>query len=361
MDTATSLLRMRGAPHRRDQRTRRGRTPTRAVRRTLTARSAVKRVLSSSPLGAQLHPTLTDIPIGFRIGVVLMSSRGDGRQGGAPASPVSACSPQCRPRDDRTLRLARHERQDQAHRRRAHGGDERCGGIRVRVSRARRHGHHVRGALLGFAGLGAVTVGGYLGGHLVYENSRRRRRGLGDRRQWLASRCRADELNEDTPLGATIRRCTRRRRAAARQRVRGSRRRAHTPAARSTKARSSATRFSVRGTGSEFCLAATARSNAVRPRRRNPSTRPGCVPVRSRSGSSIPTRSQSRTPPSPRPRRGRCSLACGGLPGTTKPYSPGKEHRLRRHGCVFKRASISGSIANRTGASVASTATHRSG
>src|SRR5947209_3688217 len=61
--------------------------------------------------------------------------------------------------------------------------------------RARRRGRRGRGVLLGFMGAGAATVGGYLGGHLVY------RKGVGpDRNAWKHGGDEWVELDDESSL-----------------------------------------------------------------------------------------------------------------------------------------------------------------
>jgi nitrite reductase/ring-hydroxylating ferredoxin subunit len=70
---------------------------------------------------------------------------------------------------------------------------------------ARRRGHHVRGKVLSSLALGAVSAGGYLGGHLVFHE----RVGVDvdvpmtDARGWRYA-CRSDELVDGHPHGVTI-------------------------------------------------------------------------------------------------------------------------------------------------------------
>ena len=174
--------------------------------RRLTADDNVKSVLSGTPLGHRAHPMLTDIPIGCWTSASLvdfLSFRSGNRASkyltgiGVLAS-VPAIATGLSDWDD------------------THGDARRVGVVHMTANsaavllefsswRARRRGHHVRGALLGLAGLGAVTVGGYLGGHLVFAG----RVGVDaeipivDDSIWHAA-CRVDELVESEPIGVTL-------------------------------------------------------------------------------------------------------------------------------------------------------------
>jgi uncharacterized membrane protein len=135
----------------------------------MTKSSTVKDVLSGTPLGHRLHPTLTDIPIGCWTSAWILdfiawnSGEVAARQltglGVLTAIPTAAAG------------LSDwHDTQD---------GDRRVGVVHMASNgialllelaswSARRRGQHFRGAVLGFLGISAATVGGYLGGHLVF-------------------------------------------------------------------------------------------------------------------------------------------------------------------------------------------------
>jgi nitrite reductase/ring-hydroxylating ferredoxin subunit/uncharacterized membrane protein len=172
----------------------------------VTKRDDVKRMLSGATLGHRLHPLLTDVPIGCWTAASLTdlfawrSGRSAARR--LVAFGVIAAVP--------TAVTGLSDWDD------THGGSRRVGVVhasantmalllQVQSWRARRRGRHVRGALYGLAGLGAVTVGGYLGGHLVYAQ----RVGVDhevptlDDHEWHEA-CHVDELVEGKPFGVSI-------------------------------------------------------------------------------------------------------------------------------------------------------------
>jgi nitrite reductase/ring-hydroxylating ferredoxin subunit/uncharacterized membrane protein len=174
--------------------------------RRITKRDDVKRMLSGATLGHRLHPLLTDIPIGCWTAASLTdvfawrSGRSAARR--LVAVGVVASVP--------TAIAGLSDWDD------THGGSRRVGVVhasansialllQVQSWRARRRGRHVRGALYGLAGLGAVTVGGYLGGHLVYAQ----RVGVDhevpmlDDHDWHEA-CHVDYLVEGNPFGVSI-------------------------------------------------------------------------------------------------------------------------------------------------------------
>jgi nitrite reductase/ring-hydroxylating ferredoxin subunit/uncharacterized membrane protein len=174
--------------------------------RRITKRDDVKRMLSGATLGHRLHPLLTDIPIGCWTAASLTdvfawrSGRSAARR--LVAVGVVASVP--------TAIAGLSDWDD------THGGSRRVGVVhasansialllQVQSWRARRRGRHVRGALYGLAGLGAVTVGGYLGGHLVYAQ----RVGVDhevpmlDDHDWHEA-CHVDYLVEGKPFGVSI-------------------------------------------------------------------------------------------------------------------------------------------------------------
>jgi nitrite reductase/ring-hydroxylating ferredoxin subunit/uncharacterized membrane protein len=137
--------------------------------RRLTRSDPVKRVLSGAPLGHRLHPALTDIPIGCWTSATLLdllawrSGRTAARRL-AGAGLLGALP---------TVASGLSDWSDTS------GGDRRVGAahaignsvafcLELASWRARRRGHHVRGAAYGMSALAAVTAAGALGGHLVY-------------------------------------------------------------------------------------------------------------------------------------------------------------------------------------------------
>jgi nitrite reductase/ring-hydroxylating ferredoxin subunit/uncharacterized membrane protein len=176
------------------------------VAQRLTKSDAVKRVLSGAPLGHRLHPMLTDIPIGCWTAASLVDvcAWSSGRRASRRLVGIGILA---------SLPTAATGISDWSDTR---GGERRIGvahmaatstalALQLASWRARGRGHHVRGALLGVAGLGAVTAGGYLGGHLVFV----KRVGvdaevpiiLDD--AWQVA-CRVDELVDGEPIGATV-------------------------------------------------------------------------------------------------------------------------------------------------------------
>jgi nitrite reductase/ring-hydroxylating ferredoxin subunit len=78
--------------------------------------------------------------------------------------------------------------------------------LQMRSWSARRRGHHVEGALFGLGAIGALTVAGYLGGHLVYVQ----RVGVDAEVKLVGDdgwhpACRTDDIVHDNqPFGATV-------------------------------------------------------------------------------------------------------------------------------------------------------------
>jgi nitrite reductase/ring-hydroxylating ferredoxin subunit/uncharacterized membrane protein len=135
----------------------------------MTASPTVKAVLSGAPIGHRLHPMLTDIPIGCWtsatvLDVVAWRSGATAARRLLALGIVSAVP---------TVAAGASDWSD------SYGESKRIGvvhaasntvalGFEIASWIARRRGRHVRGALLGLCGIGAATVGGYLGGRMVY-------------------------------------------------------------------------------------------------------------------------------------------------------------------------------------------------
>jgi nitrite reductase/ring-hydroxylating ferredoxin subunit/uncharacterized membrane protein len=132
----------------------------------------VKDTLSGTPLGHALHPLLTDLPIGTWTSAALLDLVGG--RAARPASrrliaagllaavPTAASGlndwADTTPADDGVRRIgAVHAVANVA-----------ALGLHAASLAARRRGRHRYGVTLGFAGMGALTVGGHLGGHLSY-------------------------------------------------------------------------------------------------------------------------------------------------------------------------------------------------
>jgi nitrite reductase/ring-hydroxylating ferredoxin subunit/uncharacterized membrane protein len=189
-----------------DERVDRMVAPLGALAQKLTARDEVKRALSGAPLGHRLHPLLTDIPIGAWTSAAVLDLVG-GRPGRRAARRligvgIVASLP--------TAATGLSDWED------TNGDDRRIGAVHATVNatalllqvqswRARGKGHHLRGKALSAAALGAVAVGGYLGGHLVFAN----RVGVdaevpvASLDAWRAV-CRLDELPNDAPYGVDV-------------------------------------------------------------------------------------------------------------------------------------------------------------
>jgi nitrite reductase/ring-hydroxylating ferredoxin subunit/uncharacterized membrane protein len=135
-------------------------------------RGPVKDTLSGTPLGHALHPLLTDLPIGTWTSAALLDLVGG--RAARPASrrliaagllaavPTAASGfndwADTTPADDSVRRVgAVHAVANVA-----------ALGLHAASLSARRRGHHRSGVALGLAGVGALTVGGHLGGHLSY-------------------------------------------------------------------------------------------------------------------------------------------------------------------------------------------------
>lgn len=177
-----------------------------SVAQRLTKRDDIKRVLSGTPIGHRLHPLLTDLPIGCWTAASLVDACA-WRSGRHAARRLVAFGILT------SLPTAASGMSDWND---TYGGTRRLGVVHAAANgtalafqiaswRARRRGHHVRGALLGLAGLGAMTAGGYLGGHLVYV----KRAGVNAEVPALTDDawhtvCRVDELVDGEPIGATV-------------------------------------------------------------------------------------------------------------------------------------------------------------
>jgi nitrite reductase/ring-hydroxylating ferredoxin subunit/uncharacterized membrane protein len=172
----------------------------------LTRDDAVKRVLSGAPLGHRAHPMLTDVPIGCWTAATLVDVLA-WRSGRAAAQRLAAIGVLAAL--PTTLTGLSDWDDTYGNTRRvgvAHMSANVAGTVlQIASWRSRRRGHHTRGAVLGAMGLGAVAVGGYLGGHLVFVA----RAGVdhevplvGDQ-DWHEV-CRLDDLTEGRPFGVDV-------------------------------------------------------------------------------------------------------------------------------------------------------------
>src|SRR3954464_9614670 len=140
--------------------------------RGVVPRGPVKDTLSGTPLGHALHPLLTDLPIGSWTSATLLDVVGG--RAARPASerliaagilaavPTAASGlndwADTTPASDNVRRVgAVHAVANVA-----------ALGLYAASLAARRSDRHGRGVALGLAGIGALTVGGHLGGHLSY-------------------------------------------------------------------------------------------------------------------------------------------------------------------------------------------------
>ena len=138
-------------------------------------RGPVKDALSGTPLGHAIHPLFTDIPIGTWTASTLLDVVGgrDSRPaserliaiGVLAAAPTAATGlndwADTTPASDSVRRIgAVHAVANVA-----------ALGLYAASWAARRRGRHGRGVALGLAGLGALAVGGHLGGHLSYSKA----------------------------------------------------------------------------------------------------------------------------------------------------------------------------------------------
>lgn len=148
-------------------------TVARGVRRVVRAAlrpQALKDLLHGVPLGHPLHPMLTDVPIGTWTAAAVL----DLLPGGGPAATVlvgtglAAVTPTVVSGWADWSEL--HEAQQRVGLVHAAANGLAAGLYALSLS-ARLRGKPVRGRALGFAGLAAVTAGGYLGGHLSYRQA----------------------------------------------------------------------------------------------------------------------------------------------------------------------------------------------
>jgi nitrite reductase/ring-hydroxylating ferredoxin subunit/uncharacterized membrane protein len=181
-------------------------TLTKAIRTVLPA-GAVKDLLSGTPIGHSLHPMLTDLPIGAWTSSVALDWVGGRKAGPAadklillgilaavPASLTGASDWGDTESKERRLGLVHAAANTLAL------------GLYCGSLLERRRGRRMRGRALSLAGAGAVGIGGYLGGHLVFA------RGLGVDRtafesrphDWTDAAAEADVI-EGTPLGVQVR------------------------------------------------------------------------------------------------------------------------------------------------------------
>ena len=180
--------------------------PMGAIAKKLIPSGAMKDLLSGTWLGHQLHPLLTDIPIGSFTSATILDLVG-GRRAQQTANLLAAVGV------DSTVPTAAAGLADWSD---TYGPGRRVGvvhavanlvgvGFYVASMRSRRRGSRVSAAALGLVGMGAMTAGGYLGGHLTFV------RGIGVNRtlmedpaqQWTAAAT-DDDLAERKPLRVDV-------------------------------------------------------------------------------------------------------------------------------------------------------------
>src|SRR3954469_9111079 len=140
--------------------------------RGVVPRGPVKDTLSGTPLGHALHPFLTDIPIGTWTSSLILDLVG-GREARPASRRLIAAGVLA------SLPTAATGLNDWADTTPADDSVRRVGAVHAVANvaalalytaslGARRREKHGRGVALGLAGIGALTVGGHLGGHLSY-------------------------------------------------------------------------------------------------------------------------------------------------------------------------------------------------
>jgi nitrite reductase/ring-hydroxylating ferredoxin subunit/uncharacterized membrane protein len=149
--------------------------PAEAVAKTIRdviPRGPVKDTLSGTPLGHALHPFLTDLPIGTWTSAVVLDVVG-GRAARPAARRLIATGILA------AVPTAASGLNDWADTTPKSEPVRRVGAVHAVANvtalalyaasfAARSRGRHGQGVALGFAGIGALTVGGHLGGHLSY-------------------------------------------------------------------------------------------------------------------------------------------------------------------------------------------------
>ncbi|MEA2323725.1 MAG: hypothetical protein QOD81_3575 [Solirubrobacteraceae bacterium] len=138
-------------------------------------RGPVKDLLSGTPLGHAMHPLLTDVPIGSWTSATMLDLVGGSaaRAGSERLIAIGVLA---------ALPTAVTGANDWADTTPASDSVRRIGAIHAVANvaalglygaslAARRRGAHARGVALGLAGLGALTAGGHLGGHLSYSKA----------------------------------------------------------------------------------------------------------------------------------------------------------------------------------------------
>ncbi|HET8929658.1 MAG TPA: Rieske (2Fe-2S) protein, partial [Acidimicrobiales bacterium] len=137
--------------------------------KSATSPDAIKQTLSGGWIGHQLHPMLTDVPLGAWLSATALDVLGNKHDAVAARRLVGIGIVASLP----TAASGASDWVD------TYGGEKRVGVVHALGNsaalvlqcasyRARRRGKRGRGVLLGMAGLGAAMGAGYLGGHLSY-------------------------------------------------------------------------------------------------------------------------------------------------------------------------------------------------
>ena len=142
-----------------------------AVSRAVQPR-AVRNLLSGTWLGHALHPVLTDVPTGaWSMATLLDLVGGESAESAADllvgVGIMSAVPTSATGLNDWSDTMGAESRVGVAHA----SANVAALGLYAGSLLARRAGHRRRGTVLGLAGLAALSVGGYLGGHLAFANA----------------------------------------------------------------------------------------------------------------------------------------------------------------------------------------------
>lgn len=134
--------------------------------------TTVRNLLSGTWLGHAVHPVLTDVPIGaWSMATLLDLAGGKAAQPAADllvgVGVLTAVPTAATGLHDWSDTMGAESRVGVVHA----GANVAALGLYAGSLLARRARHRGRGTLLGLAGLAALTVGGYLGGHLAYANA----------------------------------------------------------------------------------------------------------------------------------------------------------------------------------------------
>ncbi|MEJ7691168.1 MAG: Rieske (2Fe-2S) protein [Nocardioidaceae bacterium] len=147
-------------------------TPLGRVISRLVQPTTVRNLLSGTWLGHAVHPVLTDLPIGaWSMATLLDLAGGEDAQPAADllvgVGVLTAVPTAATGLHDWSDTMGAESRVGVVHA----GANVAALGLYAGSLVARRAGHRRRGTWLGLAGLAALTVGGYLGGHLAYANA----------------------------------------------------------------------------------------------------------------------------------------------------------------------------------------------